>query len=45
MRAIEAGEVEVRLGGRKLPSPSFRGREGPAPKAWEGEVGFNGERS
>ena len=38
---IEAGEVEARLSSRKLPSPPFRAeREGPTPKAWEGEVGI-----
>jgi hypothetical protein len=31
---------------RHFPSPPFRGeREGPAPEAWEGEVGHHGKRS
>src|SRR5229473_2665329 len=39
------GTLSMSRNGIILPSPPFRGeREGPAPKAWEGEVGI-GERS
>jgi ATP-dependent Lhr-like helicase len=35
-------EIGERLALRENPSPSFRAeREGPAPKAWEGEVGID----